>query len=127
MRSTRTTNGPRRWAPVAVAVGSVGLLALGTGLSFAMTKSADSQAQNCVTTFVAGGGTTASGEQSDPNSLTAGSSTFPIGSNVQVTNPDTNKSVTVRVNDVNSFCLAMSEAAFEQIRTPGKNLIRNAQ
>src|SRR5439155_251120 len=85
------------------------------------------QVQTCAATFVAGGGTTASGEQSDPNSLTAGSSVFPIGTLVKVTNPDTKKSVTVRINDKNSFCVAMQQAAFDQIRTPGKNLIRNAQ
>ncbi|AHI00236.1 hypothetical protein GCM10010174_83430 [Kutzneria viridogrisea] len=83
--------------------------------------------QNCVATFVAGGGRTASGERNDSNAMTAGSGLFPLGSQIRVTNPDTGKSVVVRVNDRSSFCAAMSVAAFEQIRTPGKNLIRNAQ
>src|SRR6266487_3544577 len=107
-------------------IGSLGIVALGTGIGFAATNGGQ-KVQTCAATFVAGGGTTASGEQSDPNSLTAGSSVFPIGTLVKVTNPDTKKSVTVRIKDKNSFCVAMQQAAFDQIRTPGKNLLRNAQ
>ena len=85
-------------------------------------------AQTCTATFVNGGGITANGEQNDPKALIAGSNVFPFGTRLQVTNPDTGRSVTVRINDRNGvFCVAMSEAAFAQIRTPGKNLIRNAQ
>ncbi len=85
-------------------------------------------ARTCTATFVNGGGITANGEQNDPKALTAGSNIFLFGTRVQVTNPDTGRSVTVRINDRNGvFCVAMSEAAFAQIRTPGKNLIRNAQ
>ena len=42
---------------------------------------------------------TASGEQYDPDALTAASRNFPIGSLVMVTNPDTGRSVKVRIND----------------------------
>ena len=125
MKSTSRTNGSRRKMMVAI-IGSLGIVALGTGIGFAATNGGQ-KVQTCAATFVTGGGTTASGEQSDPNSLTAGSSVFPIGTLVKVTNPDTKKSVTVRINDKNSFCVAMQQAAFEQIRTPGENLIRNAQ
>jgi hypothetical protein len=83
--------------------------------------------RTCTATFVLGGGITANGETNDPKALIAGSSIFPFGTKVQVTNPDTGKSVIVRINDRNTFCVAMSETAFAQIRTPGKNLIRNAQ
>src|SRR3954452_6806425 len=129
MRSTSTDGGPRRgWLGAAIAL-SLGIVALGTGFSFAAQNQSQSaqQVKTCDATFVSGGGTTASGEQSDPKSLTAGSSVFPLGSKVKVTNPATKKSVTVRVNDKNSFCLAMTPAAFEKVRTPGKNLIRGAQ
>jgi rare lipoprotein A (peptidoglycan hydrolase) len=63
----------------------------------------------------------------NPNALTAGSGMFPIGTMVKVTNPDTNTSVTVRINDKSSFCVAMSQAAFAKVRNPGKNLIPNAK
>src|SRR6266487_3884939 len=129
MRSTSADGGPRRGWLGAVIATSVGIVALGTGLSFAAQNQSqsDQQKKTCDATFVAGGGTTATGEVSDPKSLTAGSSVFPMGSMVKVTNPATNKSVTVRINDKNSFCVAMQPAAFKQVRTPGKNLIRAAQ
>jgi rare lipoprotein A len=42
---------------------------------------------------------TASGERYDPDALTAASTTLPIGSSVEVTNPATGHSVKVRIND----------------------------
>ncbi len=42
---------------------------------------------------------TSTGEKFDPNALTAASKTLPLGSRVRVTNPDTGKSVVVRIND----------------------------
>src|SRR4051794_16038331 len=129
MRSTSADGGPRRgWLGAVVAI-SLGIVAVGTGIGFAAQRQDQSaqQVKTCDATFVSGGGTTASGEKSDPKSLTAGSSVFPLGSKVKVTNPATKKSVTVRVNDKNSFCIAMTPAAFEKVRTPGKNLIRGAQ
>src|SRR4051794_22319514 len=116
MRSTSADGGPRRgWLGAAIAI-SVGIVAVGTGYSFAAENQSQSsqQVKTCDATFVAGGGTTATGEVSDPKSLTAGSSIFPLGAMVKVTNPATKKSVTVRINDKNSFCVAMEPAAFEQ-------------
>jgi len=129
MRSTSTDGGPRRgWLGAVIAV-SLGIAAIGTGYGFAAVNQDQTaqQVKTCDATFVSGGGTTASGEKSNPKSLTAGSSVFPIGTMVKVTNPATAKSVTVRVNDKNSFCIAMQPAAFEKVRTPGKNLIRGAK
>src|SRR6202162_4863979 len=42
---------------------------------------------------------TASGEPYNPNDLTAASRNLPIGSTVKVTNPDTGRSVKVRINE----------------------------
>jgi hypothetical protein len=81
----------------------------------------------CVASFTSPpvGALTASGEAFDPNSLTAASGSFPLGSTIEVTNLDTNKSVRVRVNDKAGMCALLTPGAFERIRTPGKNLIRN--
>jgi rare lipoprotein A len=46
---------------------------------------------------------TASGEPYNPNDLTAASRNLPIGSTVKVTNPDTGRSVKVRINDRGPF------------------------
>ena len=112
MRSTSADGGPRRgWLGAVVAI-SLGIVAVGTGIGFAAQNQDQSaqQVKTCDATLVSGGGTTASGEKSDPKSLTAGSSVFPLGSKVKVTNPATDKSVTVRINDKNSFCVAMTPA-----------------
>lgn len=45
------------------------------------------------------GQTTSSGEHYNPNDLTAASRNLPIGSTVKVTNPETGRSVKVRIND----------------------------
>ena len=49
------------------------------------------------------GHSTSSGEAYNPNELTAASKTLPIGSHVRVTNPDTGRSVVVRINDRGPF------------------------
>jgi rare lipoprotein A len=51
---------------------------------------------------------TASGEPYNPNDPTAASRKLPIGSTVKVTNPDTGRSVKVRINDPPSFLGAAS-------------------
>ncbi|WP_263363739.1 septal ring lytic transglycosylase RlpA family protein [Nocardiopsis quinghaiensis] len=62
---------------------------------------------------------TANGDIFDPNAMTAAHLTLPFGTQVQVTNPDNGKSVTVRINDrgphVAGRCLDLSTAAFDQI------------
>ncbi|MFY1674645.1 hypothetical protein ACN27G_32685 [Plantactinospora sp. WMMB334] len=54
----------------------------------------------------------------------ASSGTFPIGTTLKVTNLDNNKSVTVRVTSPSGSCVLLNNAAFEQVREPGKFLIR---
>ena len=62
---------------------------------------------------------TASGERFDMNAMTAAHKTLPFGSLVEVTNPNTGKSVTVRINDRGPYAhgrlIDLSRAAAEQI------------
>lgn len=62
---------------------------------------------------------TASGERCDPGSLTAAHRTLPFGTRVRVTNPDTGKSVIVRINDRGPFArgrvIDLSHAAANEI------------
>jgi hypothetical protein len=56
----------------------------------------------------------------------ASSGTFPIGTTLKVTNLDNNKSITVMVTSPSGSCALLNNAAFEQVREPGKFLIRRA-
>ena len=62
---------------------------------------------------------TSSGEVYNPEGLTAASKTLPLGSHVRVTNPDTGRSVVVRINDrgpyVHGRSLDLSHGAARQI------------
>ena len=66
---------------------------------------------------------TLSGEGGAP---AASSSQFPAGTTLKVTNLDNNKSTTVKVTSVSGSCALLNNAAFEQVREPGKFLIRHA-
>ncbi|WP_425434407.1 hypothetical protein [Lentzea fradiae] len=66
---------------------------------------------------------TLSGEGGAP---AASSGEFPIGTTLRVTNLDNNKSTTVKVASVSGSCALLNNAAFEQVREPGKFLIRRA-
>lgn len=66
---------------------------------------------------------TLSGEAGAP---AASSGTFPIGTVLKVTNLDNNKSTTVKVTEPSGSCALLNNAAFEQVREPGKFLIRHA-
>ncbi|GAA0462945.1 hypothetical protein Ade02nite_29590 [Paractinoplanes deccanensis] len=66
---------------------------------------------------------TLSGEAGAPF---ASSGTFPIGTTLKVTNLDNNKSITVKVETTSGSCVLLNNAAFEQIREPGKFLVRRA-
>ena len=66
---------------------------------------------------------TLSGEGGAP---AASSNQFPIGTQLKVTNLDNNKSTTVEVTSVSGSCALLNNAAFEQVREPGKFLIRRA-
>jgi rare lipoprotein A (peptidoglycan hydrolase) len=66
---------------------------------------------------------TLSGENGAP---AASSNQFPAGTKLKVTNLDNNKSTTVEVTSVSGSCVLLNNAAFEQVREPGKFLIRRA-
>ncbi|GIF11437.1 hypothetical protein [Actinoplanes teichomyceticus] len=66
---------------------------------------------------------TLSGEAGAPF---ASSGTFPVGTRLRVTNLDNNKSITVTVQTTSGSCVLLNNAAFEQVREPGKFLIRKA-
>ncbi len=71
----------------------------------------------------AGSTVTLSGEGGAP---AASSNQLPIGTKLKVTNLDNNKSTTVAVTSVSGSCALLNNAAFEQVREPGKFLIRRA-
>ena len=66
---------------------------------------------------------TLSGEAGAPF---ASSGTFPLGTTLKVTNLDNNRSITVKVETTSGSCVLLNNAAFEQVREPGKFLIRRA-
>ena len=71
---------------------------------------------------------TSSGETYNPEGLTAASKTLPLGSHVRVTNPDTGRSVVVRINDrgpyVRGRSLDLSHGAAQRIGLTGKGVGR---
>lgn len=82
------------------------------------------------------GGTAASGRQvcngstvtlsGEGGAPAASSNQFPVGTTLKVTNLDNDKSTTVKVASVSGSCALLNNAAFEQVREPGKFLIRHA-
>jgi rare lipoprotein A (peptidoglycan hydrolase) len=72
----------------------------------------------------AGSTVTLSGEGGEP---AASSNQFPVGTTLKVTNLDNNKSTTVKVTSASGSCALLNDAAFEQVREPGKFLIRKAR
>ncbi len=72
----------------------------------------------------AGSTVTLSGEGGAP---AASSGQFPVGTLLKVTNLDNDKSTTVEVTSASGSCALLNNAAFEQVREPGKFLIRNAR
>ncbi|WP_326843331.1 hypothetical protein OHB33_29305 [Streptomyces sp. NBC_01558] len=67
---------------------------------------------------------TLSGEGGAP---AASSNQFSAGTKLKVTNLDNNKSTTMEVTSVSGSCVLLNNAAFEQVREPGKFLIRKAR
>lgn len=72
----------------------------------------------------AGSTVTLSGEAGAPG---ATSNQLPVGTMVRVTNLDNNKQVVVPVTGPSGSCLLLNNTAFEQVRQPGKFLIRHAR
>jgi rare lipoprotein A len=71
---------------------------------------------------------TSNGEIYNPEGLTAASKTLPLGSHVRVVNPDTGRSVVVRINDRGPFVhgrsLDLSHGAARQIGLTAKGVGR---
>ncbi|TCB99933.1 hypothetical protein E0H26_05200 [Micromonospora zingiberis] len=55
----------------------------------------------------------------------ATSDRFPVGTRLRVTNLDNDRTTTVTVTGPSGSCVLLNSAAMEQIREPGKNLVRN--
>ncbi|WP_422738410.1 hypothetical protein ACN263_03670 [Micromonospora sp. WMMD729] len=55
----------------------------------------------------------------------ATSGQFPVGTRLRVTNLDNNRATTVTVTGPSGSCVLLNAAAMDQIREPGKNLVRN--
>jgi hypothetical protein len=98
--------------------------ATSTPTKAAPTKAAPTTAAPAAGSTVCAGSTvTLSGESGAP---AASSNQFPQGTRLKVTNLDNNKSITVTVTSVSGSCALLNNAAFEQVREPGKFLIRRA-
>ncbi|MFF0172560.1 ribosomal protein L11 [Micromonospora profundi] len=54
----------------------------------------------------------------------ATSDRFPVGTRLRVTNLDNNRATTVTVTGPSGSCVLLNSAAMDQIREPGKNLVR---
>lgn len=67
---------------------------------------------------------TLSGEGGAP---AASSDRFPLGTRLKVTNLDNSQATTVEVTSVSGSCVLLNDEAFEQVREPGKFLIRRAR
>ncbi|MGK5738458.1 hypothetical protein [Micromonospora sp. URMC 103] len=96
-----------------VAVAATAVVAVGTGLGFADTAPARQSACSGSVTFSAEGGAPA-----------ATSDRFPVGTRLRVTNLDNNRATTVTVTGPSGSCVLLNVAAMDQIREPGKNVVR---
>ncbi|MEU8184748.1 hypothetical protein AB0B85_09300 [Micromonospora sp. NPDC049044] len=54
----------------------------------------------------------------------ATSGQFPVGTRLRVTNLDNNRATTVTVTGPSGSCVLLNTAAMDQIREPGKNVVR---
>jgi rare lipoprotein A len=96
------------------------------------TPKAGAKSSKTVSTSYQGSDTagqpTASGKPYNPEDLTAASRNLPMGSTVKVTNPDTGRSVKVRINDRGPFVhgrsLDLSKRAAEKIGITDKGVAR---
>jgi len=91
----------------------------------ATQPAAEQSANGAVGQVVCAGSTvTLSGEGGAP---AASSGEFPVGTTLKVTNLDNGKATTVKVTSASGSCALLNNAAFEQVREPGKFLIRRAR
>ena len=76
-------------------------------------------AGRCIASFYDEPQTTASGEQFNPNAMTAANKTLPLGTRIRVTNVRNGRSTVVRINDRGPYvagrCVDLSRASFARI------------
>jgi len=81
-------------------------------------------AGRCIASFYAEPQTTASGEQFNPNAMTAANKTLPLGTRIRVTNVRNGRSTVVRINDRGPYvagrCVDLSRASFARIADIGQ-------
>ncbi|MGN9762193.1 hypothetical protein [Streptomyces sp. SD31] len=114
---------PAQTAPAGEAGGTGGAGDSGDTGNAGNTGNADGGAAASGQQVCNGSTVTLSGEGGAP---AASSNQFPAGTKLKVTNLDNNKSTTVEVTSVSGSCVLLNNAAFEQVREPGKFLIRRA-
>ncbi|MFD0308817.1 hypothetical protein [Streptomyces sp. NPDC127119] len=108
----------------------------GAGTEAPPAESAPAEQPSQAPSVPAAGGGGAAGEQvcngstvtlsGEAGAPAASSNQFPAGTKLKVTNLDNNKSTTVEVTSVSGSCALLNNEAFEQVREPGKFLIRKA-
>ena len=81
-------------------------------------------AGRCIASFYDEPQTTASGEQFNPNAMTAANKTLPLGTRIRVTNVRNGRSTVVRINDRGPYvagrCVDLSRASFARIADIGQ-------
>ncbi|MFD3918155.1 hypothetical protein [Streptomyces sp. NPDC058595] len=115
---------PPAEAPPAEAAPPAGEEGAGEGTGTGTGTGAGSDPGQAGDVVCAGSTVTLSGEAGAP---AASSNEFPVGTTLKVTNLDNDKSVTVQVTAPSGSCALLNDAAFEQVREPGKFLIRDAR
>lgn len=85
-------------------------------------------ASTCHASYYASGARTANGERFDPDGMTAAHKTLPFGTEVRVTNPESGRSVVVRINDRGPFtkgrCLDLARGAFKAIASLSEGVVK---
>jgi hypothetical protein len=120
-------------AKSALAIGTGMMLAAGLGVGYIVTSGSFTGEPERVST-VSSVGTKAANPNacgavaltffSDTAAPSVISNVFPIGTKLKITNLDNNKSTTVPVTGVSGSCALLNATAMEQVREPGKNVIR---
>ncbi|MDO4412504.1 septal ring lytic transglycosylase RlpA family protein [Cutibacterium sp.] len=88
------------------------------------SKSSGSVDGRCIASFYDEPQSTASGEQFNPNAMTAAHKTLRLGTRIRVTNVNNGRSVVVRINDRGPYvagrCVDLSRASFAKIADLGQ-------
>ncbi|MSS44576.1 septal ring lytic transglycosylase RlpA family protein [Cutibacterium sp. WCA-380-WT-3A] len=88
------------------------------------SKGSGSVDGRCIASFYDEPQTTASGEQFNPNAMTAAHKSLPLGTRIRVTNVRNGRSTVVRINDRGPYvagrCVDLSRASFAEIADTGQ-------